>query len=285
MKTNQQQLVMQSVCGGIHHPTKNGDGYYAGYDGRSRITVGVGGITYNFSIGDNCMNIAGDHIEPGVSLKNSTPNENNATLTLSCVGNTARVISGEAKGEVGIVTGKHGGCDHVMIYFPQNVLEKMVPNDQILIKSYGVGLKIEGYEDVYCMNLDPTLLEKMNIEEKDGKLYVPVTHIIPAYLMGSGLGSTTLMNCDYDIMTQDQHVVKELGLESLRFGDFVYIQDHYSVNGPHYKKGAGSLGVIVHSDSFTAGHGPGVTVLMTCHQGELVPVIDEHANLKEVLGL
>ena len=114
--------------------------------------------------------------------------------------------------------------------------------------------------DVYkrqVMNTDPELFDKLGIEEKDGKLIVPVTHIIPAYLMGSGLGSATLMSGDYDITTQDKEAVKELGLDTLRFGDIVYIQDNDGHNGAHYLKGSGSVGVIVHSDSFTSGHGPG----------------------------
>ncbi len=39
------------------------------------------------------------------------------------------------------------------------------------------------------------------------------------------------------------------------------IEDHDNKNGPHYKQGAVSIGVIVHSDSFTSGHGPVIKVL------------------------
>lgn len=133
------------------------------------------------------------------------------------------------------------------------------------------------------MNTDPELFDKLGIEEKDGKLIVPVTHIIPAYLMGSGLGSSTLMSGDYDITTQDKEAVKELGLDTLRFGDIVYIQDNDGHNGAHYLKGSGSVGVIVHSDSFTSGHGPGVCVMLTCKKDTLKPKICKDANIANYL--
>lgn len=81
------------------------------------------------------MDLAGDHIEPGVSLFADNTRESQALNTLSCVGNQARVVSGDAKDAVGFVTGKHGGIEHVLCYFPKEDLEKMIPGDKILIKS------------------------------------------------------------------------------------------------------------------------------------------------------
>lgn len=280
LETNKQKLVIQSVCGNIHHPTKKGEGYYTGFDGRGRVLVSTGGITYNYAIGDGCMLDCGDHIEPGVSIQNPNPNENNALMNLACVGNMARVISGEAKGKTGIVTGKHGGVDHVMVHFDSDTLDLMVPNDSLLIKSCGVGLKIKDFDDVYCMNMDPSLLDKMNITKKANQLEIGVTHIIPACLMGSGLGSTSLMNCDYDIMCNDPEMIKTYHLDTLRFGDIVFIQDHCAINGAYYELGSGVIGVICHSSSFSAGHGPGVTVLMSARNNQLVPIVDAKANLK-----
>ena len=66
------------------------------------------------------------------------------------------------------------------------------------------GLKLDDHEDIQVMNLDPELLDKLNIQETANGLRIPVKTIIPAYLMGSGLGSTSMMNGDYDIMTQDK---------------------------------------------------------------------------------
>ncbi len=284
MRTNVQQCVMQSILGKVDHPKMRGDGNWVGFDGKGRILPGTGAITYNFFIGDRCMGIAGDHVEPGVSTRNMEAAENTAYNTLACVGNRATVISGDAKGAVGIVTGIHGGIDHVMLAFDQATLELLTGNDQFQIRAFGQGLELLDYPEITVMNTDPQLLEKMNIvENPDGTLGVPVTHVIPAALMGSGLGSTTMKSGDYDIMTHDPDALKEYQLDTLRFGDLVLIQDHVNLNGPDYLKGAVTVGIIVHSDSFTSGHGPGVTVLMTSRKPLIRPILDAHANLAELV--
>ena len=285
MKTNKNCLPIMSVQGCVDHPGLKGDGYWVGYDGWGRISMSVGGITYNYKIGDCCMGIAGDHIEPGVSIKHPGSKENNALMAFACIGNKAKVISGDAKGSIGYVTGKHGGIDHVMIYFDDDTLDKMTCDDRILIKACGQGLKLDDHEDIQVMNLDPELLDKLNIQETAHGLRIPVKTIIPAYLMGSGLGSTSMMNGDYDIMTQDKQANQKFHLNELCFGDLVAIEDHDNHHGPHYLKGAISIGVVVHSDSFTSGHGPGLTIILTSESQQLLPVIDQHANIAEYLGV
>ena len=283
MKTNKESLVMMSVQGGVDHPSLSGNGYYVGYDGRGRITVGVGGITYNYKIGDFCMGIAGDHVEPGVSLKNTNDKHNNALQAFACIGNKAKIITGEAKGRYGYVTGKHGGVDHVMVYFDEETLDIMTCDDKVLIKAFGQGLKLLDHEDIHVMNIDPSLLEAICIKEDSDSIYIPVVAKIPAYLMGSGLGSSTTMLGDYDIMTQDHEQINQLGLDKLKFGDLVFIEDHDNHYGPHYKKGAVSIGVICHSDSYTSGHGPGVTVILTSKTNTIKTVIKEDANIANYL--
>lgn len=283
MKFNREQLVMQSVEGKVHPPVMKRQ-YRVGSDGRPWILPATGGITYNFQIGDVCMGLAGDHVEPGVSTKNPDAAMDMAYNTLTCIGNEARVITGEAKGAVGYVTGKHGGIDHVMIAFEQEVLEKLTNDDQFLVKAIGQGMTLSDYPEITVMNMDPKLLDKMGIEEQDGCLIVPVTHVIPAALMGSGLGSDTMLSGDYDIMTRDPKSVEELKLNELRFGDIVMIQDHCNDHGPDYVQGAVTIGVIIHSDSYIAGHGPGVTVLLSCRSPKIKAKIDPHANLAEYLN-
>lgn len=285
MRTNKDKVVKQSIQGVIHHPTMKNNGYWVGYDGKGRICVGTGGITYNYKIGDNCMEVPGDHVEPGVSFKNLNDSENAAVQVLACIGNEATVLSGDAKGRKGIVTGKHGGVDHVMIYFDEETLELLNVNDRIAIKAYGQGFSLLDHKDIFVYNIDPDLFEKLNIKEEKDILEIPVTTILPAYLMGAGIGETTMMSGDYDIMTQDHEAVKQFQLDKLRFGDFVFIEDHDNFNGPHYRKGACSVGVIVHSDSYTSGHGPGVTIIMTAHTDVIKPRLDAHANLADILKI
>lgn len=282
MKLNKDKLVKQSLNASVDHPRNKG--YRGSYDGRARITVGTGGITYSHQIGDNCMDIAGDHIEPGVSMANPDSASNGAVQILSCVGNEVECLSGPAAGAKGIVTGTHGGVDHTMAWFAPEDLNRMKGNENFFIMSFGQGLKNADTPEVFYMNIDPDLLEAMDLKDEDGVLEFPVTHIIPAVLMGSGLGSGTLMGGDYDIMTQDKEAVRELGLDHLRFGDFIAIEDHDAEYGPHYKKGAVTVGIIVHSDSFSSGHGPGVTAIATSKNGKIRPVLNPDANLKNYMG-
>jgi hypothetical protein len=281
MKTNIEKLVCQSVNAQVDHPRIRG--YRGGFDGRARITVGTGGITYSHQIGDACMGIAGDHIEPGVSMANKSDAENHAVQFLSCAGNEVLVLNGPCKGAKGYVTGTHGGVDHTMAYFEPEVIEQMQGTEQFLIKTFGQGLKLTDHPEIFMMNIDPRLLEQIDIAENEMGITWPVTAIIPAKLMGSGLGSSSIMEGDYDIMTQDKTANEQYGINDLRFGDFVAIADHDCTYGPHYKSGAMSIGVIVHSDSFTSGHGPGVAVVATSEGRNIIPRIDETANLKKYI--
>jgi len=283
VKINGDRLVIQSVQGKIHSPIVSGKPYRVNREGIGEILPSTGGICYNVKIGDSCMKWAGDHIEPGVSIKNSDNMENNAMMLLACIGNEAKVITGDAKGAKGYVTGMHGGIEHVLIYFKEEDLEKMAIDDTILVKAHGQGLAIEGFEDVKCMNIDPKLFEKLSIVDNNGVLEVPVVTEIPAYLMGSGVGSSTAFTGDYDIMTGDENANKEFGIDNLKFGDLVLLRDCDNTNGRQYLGGSVSIGVIVHSDCILSGHGPGVTVIMSSKTPKIVGKIDENANIANYL--
>lgn len=249
---------------------------------------GTGGITYNLSVGDPAIGWAADHVEPGVSIKvpGDKRYENMGLNLMACIGNEARVVSGDAKGARGYVTGKHGGIEHVLIYFPAEDLEKMAIGDKVLVKACGQGLAIDGAPEVKVMNLDPDLLEKMNLElDSDGNLLVPVTAFIPAHLMGSGIGSLSACSGDYDIMTADPRAYRQYGLENLRFGDLVLLQDCDNSYGRGYLQGAVSVGVVVHSDCIMAGHGPGVTTLFTSKTGKIKGMPAKEANIAHYLGI
>ncbi len=90
---------------------------------------------------------------------------------------------------------------------------------------------------------------------------------------------------DYHINLFDPAMVERYGLDELRFGDFVAILDADSSYGRHYYSGAISIGIIVHGDSYIAGHGPGVTGLLTSRLGQIEPVIDASANIATLLNL
>jgi hypothetical protein len=290
MKTNQDKLVMLSVIGKVSSPTMADTGYRIGSTGSPVILPGTGGITYNFKVGHPACGWVADHVEPGVSVKNTSPKEGtrsaNAALNiLSCVGNEATVISGDAKGARGTVTGKHGGIEHVLVDFDDRTLAKLAIGDAILVKAFGTGLRIEEAEGIKTMNLDPGLLAKMKVRLVKGKLEIGVSHIIPAAMMGSGIGKSHAHSGDYDIQLLDKRTVDRLGLGDIKIGDIVAIKDADNTYGRMYRKGAVTVGVVVHSDCVLSGHGPGVTTIMTHSRGGIVPKIDSNANVARILQI
>jgi hypothetical protein len=155
-----------------------------------------------------------------------------------------------------------------------------------MIRSKGQGLKLIDYPGITLFNLDPELLNRMKVRpSSDGVLDVQVTTIVPAVCMGSGIGSAHVAKGDYDIVTSDEETVREFGIDRIRFGDIVALMDHDNRFGRAYRKGAVTIGVVVHSDCREAGHGPGVTTVMTCASPLIRPVIDPGANIADIFGI
>ena len=161
LKTNAEKLIKMSVMGEIASPTIRSV-YNVSATGKPLVLPGVGGITYNLRVGDPACGWEADHVEPGVSAENKESDArsgqaaNTAFNVLSCVGNQATVVTGEAKGAKGVVTGKHGGIEHVLVDFPLDVLENLVLGDRILVKAYGTGLKLLDFPDIKVLNMEPS---------------------------------------------------------------------------------------------------------------------------------
>ena len=121
------------------------DVYKVSATGKPLVLPGVGGITYNLRVGDPAYGWEATTLNQASAPKTrkrarTGQAANTAFNVLSCVGNQAIVATGDAKGDRGIVTGKHGGVEHVLIDFSPDVLEKFSSAIRILIKAYGVGL-------------------------------------------------------------------------------------------------------------------------------------------------
>jgi hypothetical protein len=291
LRTNADKLVKMSVVGEVASPIVGKSVYRVSPTGTPTILHGVGGITYNLRVGDLACGWEADHVEPCVSVENKENDPrygqgaNAAFNVLSCVGNTAVVVTGDAKGSKGFVTGKHGGIDHVLVDFKPDILEELILGDKILVKAFGLGLKLTDFGYVKVMNMDPSFLEALDPKPNGDKLEVPVTHIIPAAIMGSGLGASQTYSGDYDIQLFDEKIIEQYGLEDLRIGDLVAIIDADHSFGRIYRQGSISIGIVVHTNCVTAGHGPGVTSLMTSPSGEIIPKIDVKANIAYLLKL
>jgi len=296
LEYNKDMLVKQAVIGFIA-PAGFGDSPYdIDPDGKIKLHPGTGSITYNFRSGDSAVNLAGDHVEPAVTLYNlgregsRGGSESRGLNTLACIGNRVKIWDGEGKGTIGYVIGKHGGAEHVMVDFPDaSVFDKLTIGDKMQIYAIGFGIELWNAAGVTAMNVGPELIDALTEAgmgiTPGGKLLIPVAIKIPAKIMGSGLGSDQAYRGDYDIQLFDPGTIKEYGLERLRFGDLVGIVDADTTYGRIYREGAITVGVISHSRSWIAGHGPGVTSLFTSRDGRIELLVDPDANLAKLLKI
>ena len=159
LKLNVEQLVEMCVIGEVSSPAVND--YRISPEGKLLTVGGLGGIAYNVKVGDRALGWAADHLEPGASCKHKDSGPNLAFNLLSCIGNPVRVVSGDAKGAKGVVTGKHGGIEHVIVDFPDSALEKMLTGDRVAVRAFGVGLQLVDFPHIRVMNLSPDFLKKM----------------------------------------------------------------------------------------------------------------------------
>lgn len=290
LEINRSELVIVRMAGRITDPLVRRSPFRVGRDGVLRAVPGTGGIALNLRVGDAAIGLAADHAEPGVSIRNPTRTQppgaaNRALMVHACVGNTARVTSGPAVGSRGVVTGKHGGVDHVLVDFPGAVLRRLQIGDKIHVDAVGQGLRLPRHPDVALLNLAPRLLARWGIRARGGRLYVPVTHVIPASLMGSGMGRSDGVTGDCDIQLSDRGVARFLRLDALRLGDLVAIYPLDYRFGPTRRVGRITIGVVVHADSNVAGHGPGVTPLLVGGCERVLPEFHADANIAQILGL
>ncbi len=290
LRTNQQYLIEKAVLGVIAQPRiplKNP--YIIDSEGTACVLPGTGGITYNVLVGDSAIDFKGDHVEPGVSVtcfeRDGDGLKLGAFSILACIGNEAMVVSGAASGSSGFVTGKHGGIEHVLVDFPRSILDKLTIRDRIQVRSIGQGMVLKDYPDIHLMNIAPKLFSKMGITKQGNQLVVPVTHVIPASIMGSGIGSRHCYSGDYDIQISGREIVQKHGLQSLRLGDVIAIMDSDCRYGRSFRPGSITIGIVVHGSCVTSGHGPGVTAIMTTAKKVLVPKIDENANIATYLEI
>ena len=286
LRLNADELVEVAAIGEIVPPKKRRP-YEISPQGEVIALPGTGAITYNVRVGIKAFGWASDHVEPGVTVKNLDKDEgyNTALNVYTMIGNKAKVVSGDAKGAEGTVTGKHGGAEHVLVDFEPEVMEQLVIGDKVQVRTKGLGLRLLDHPEVKVFNLSPELLVKTGVKGKKGSIEVAVARVIPAALMGSGLGKDHVYQGDYDIQLHDREFAEESGLLEMRLGDIVAITDTIHTHGRSFRKGAVSIGVVVHADCVTAGHGPGVTTVLSGPPGSIAYREDEGANIAEILGI
>ena len=161
----------------------------------------------------------------------------------------------------------------------------LVMGIRIFWKAFNGAKKKKHYKRLFPLGLCGGFLDAIGITTHSDHLEIPVTHIAPAKIMGSGLGSTHAYSGDYDIQLFDQATRQEYGLDDLRLGDLVAITNADHSYGRIYKTGAISIGIISHTNCIISGHGPGVTTLFTSSTGALIPRISSQANIAAILQL
>ncbi len=287
LKTNQADLVAVSVAGAIAHPGFAGlpaEPYRLAANGTPFLLPTYGGIVYNVSVGDSAFGWAADCIHPGISIRQADDLKNRGLNVFACIGNRAKVMTGQAQGTVGVVTGKSGRfSEQVIVHIPKAARERMAVGDQIIIRSEGVGMALPDHPEIVLKGIAPNLLAALSLREA-GALEVGVVARIPAHLAGAGLGLTS-EGGSLHMQSTDRAELARLGLDGLRLGDLVALEDTDSRYNHGYLRGAMSIGVVCATDGPRAGYGPGIAVLMTAPAGQLGAFIDVSANIADLLGL
>ena len=286
LKTNVDALVMQKVKGEVIHPQLwIEQGYATTWDGRPKLTVGIGGIILNVKVGDTVFGWYADCLNAGVAVTTLDTARSEALNTLSCIGNKVRVLTGDAKGAEGVIVGKTyffaGHSYRLIVYFPEGDLPKLAIDDKMEVEAWGVGLTIQGFEDVQVRSLSPKLLEAMDVKVQNDRLMVPVVMEVPGKMMGVGVGGAR----SWDIQTCSPELTEQLGLKRLRFGDLVAVKDVNSDWGNTVYEGGIIIGVVSHGPSEIGGHGIGLAVILSSKKRRIEPVVDKKANVAYYLGL
>lgn len=138
------------------------DPYRVDRDGRPYVSVGDGGTVLGLRLGDNVFDHVGDHAAPGACLVHPNDDAHHALAGLACLGNRVTVRTGDAVGQVGVVLGKRGGGGRVIAVFPQEVLTRLRPGDQVALASCGQGAAAP-VAGITQMNVSPAALSLLGL--------------------------------------------------------------------------------------------------------------------------
>lgn len=288
LATNRADLIAISVAGQVAHPGFPGlpaEPYRLAADGTPFLLPTYGGIVYNVSVGDRAFGWAADCVHPGVSIRLPDDNQNRGLNVFACIGNRARVVTGDAAGSTGFVTGKSGRfSEQVIVHLPVEARTRMAVGDQVLVRAEGAGLELTDYEGVSLKGIDPDFLAVLPARDEEGHVVFGVVARIPSHLAGAGLGLTS-QGGSLHIQSTDRDLLGHLGIDRLRLGDLVAFEDTDSRYNHGHLRGATAIGVVCTTDGPRAGYGPGVAILMTAPAGQLGSFEEPSANLSDLLGL
>ncbi|WP_162849206.1 DUF4438 domain-containing protein [Subtercola vilae] len=283
LATNADRLVTQTLTGEVWPPLADRHGYRVDADGHPFLLPGMGGVSMAAHIGQAATGYASDHLEPGLSIRHANEGANAALQFLSCVGNRVTVRSGPATGATGTVLGQHA---YVLADFADDVLSLVTTGDRVSVDAVGQGLRFLDHPDVRVKNLDPALVDRLPFSTApDGTLAVEVARRVPAEAAGAGGGmlsefaNTDLMGA-YPGLSEDL----SLGLETLRIGDLVLLEDQDHSYGRGYRPGWVTVGLISTGECRLFGHGPGPSTLLSGPASAFTVTESDSANLANALS-
>jgi hypothetical protein len=278
LRSNVDRLVTQVLAGEVWPPLADRHAFRVDPDGTPFVLPGMGGVTLGVHCGDPATGHAGDHVEPGLSVRHRDAGPNFALQYLTCIGNRLRVASGPAAGAEGFVIGQHA---YVLVDMPEAQLCHVTTGDQVTVFAQGQGLQLADHPSIRVKNCSPQLLELLvGGTAGDGTLEVHVAAHVPPEAVGAGAGmvseyaNTDLMGA-YAGLGDDL----SLGLEGLRIGDIVALEDQDHRFGRGYRRGWMTIGVISTGSCQLFGHGPGPSTVMSGPREAFRIVVDAEENL------
>jgi hypothetical protein len=268
---NNDELLRTALVGDVTSPVMGINPYDVSADGVPFVSVGAGGVCYTVTVGSEARGWAADQVEPGASIANPDAAANEALLLYACVGNRVTVRSGDAAGAIGVVTGKHEA-----FHAYKHVL---VPDDRLVVRAIGRGMKIDEFPELTCHSLGPELWEAWAPERADRRLRLRVARVLAPEVVGMGSGRVSGATSIALQAGADE------ALDGLRIGDLVAVSDWDATYYTGYHEGRVTVGVVATGDSPALGNGPATTILLSGPSTAFDLVVDGDANLAELLGL
>jgi hypothetical protein len=273
------RAVAVNLAGVVESPAIGPTPYRVDVDGHPYVPVGDGGIVLGVGLGDLVSAALGDHVSPGATVGHPDQPARHGLTAYACVGNPVVVRSGAAAGATGRVFGKRGEDGRLLVWLPDEALERLRPGDGVAVRAYGQGASLPGLPaGVEVLNLDPWLAPALGVTVGPDGVDVGVRAVVPSRLAGNGIGRPA-QQWDVDLAFPAGDPV----LAALRLGDLLAVADLDVRHNMGFRRGHVTVGLVVHGDSPMPGHGPGLVPLL-CGPADLlraVPDAEGHVGLTE----
>ena len=273
-------LVATNTSGVVEHPGLDGGPYLIDADGRPFVPTGTGGVVLGLAMGDSVFGFDADSASPAVSIVHPEPAARSALTAYACLGNQVTVRTGAAAGERGTVLGKRGEQGRVLAWFPPEVTAALVPGDALSIRAVGQGARLAGDAGDLggqLLNVEPMFLAGLPIELAAGPISVGVRGRVRSKFVGNGIGRPA-HQWDLDLQVTPE-TAAAVGLEQLRIGDLVAVDDLDVRHNAGYRRGWVTVGVVTTTTSPRPGHGAGLMPILSVPGSSIDLQIDPVGHL------